>query len=51
MTPEQGRALDHQLTTPPSDCEEEGHDWHYLGHNPEGDAYYICRRCRQESES
>lgn len=50
MTPEQGRALDHQLTTPPSTCGGEGHDWHFLGTNAEGDAQYICRRCRQESE-
>lgn len=50
MTPEQGAALDRQLTTPPSDCEEEGHNWHYLGQTFYGQANYICRRCRQESE-
>lgn len=51
MTPEQGRALDHQRTTPPSDCADEGHDWHFAGYDAEGDPFYICRRCHQESEA
>lgn len=50
MTPEQGRALDHQLTTPPSTCDEDGHDWHRLGTDAEGTTYYICRRCRHEDD-
>lgn len=50
MTPEQGRALDHQLTTPPSTCEDDGHDWKYCGRDEEGNPYYKCRRCGQESE-
>lgn len=51
MTPEQGRALDRQLTTPPRDCDEEGHDWHFIGYEAgEARPYYRCRRCGQESE-
>ena len=50
MAPEQGRALDHHLTTPARTCEDDGHDWKYCGHDDEGHTYYKCRRCGQESE-
>lgn len=51
MNAEQREELDRQLTTPPHDCEEDGHDLQYLGSNSEGDSYYRCRRCGMEGES
>ena len=50
MNQREGRELDRHLTDPPPTCEEDGHSWRYLGQNSEGDTYYKCRRCGQESE-
>ena len=50
MNQQQGRALDHYLTMPPADCEEDGHDWHRLGQDEEGTTYYRCRRCGEECD-
>jgi len=47
---EQGKALDRKLTTPPWDCEEDGHVWQYLGTDPDGCSYFRCRRCGKETE-
>lgn len=51
MNQQQGRALDHYLTTPPADCKEDGHSWHRIGQDAEGTTYFKCRRCGQEDES
>lgn len=50
MNEQQRKALDWMLTTPPSDCEEDGHHWVFLGRDEEGFAYHKCSRCQRESE-
>lgn len=50
MNQQQKDALERRLTTPPSDCEEDGHLWQFLGRDEEGFAYHKCRRCGQESD-
>ncbi len=50
MKPEQREELDRQLTTPPHDCEDDGHSWRFLGRDSEGSPYYKCRKCGQESD-
>lgn len=49
MTREEGEALDHYLTTPPWDCEEDGHKWKYLGQDEYDTSYYKCVVCGEES--
>lgn len=50
MNQQEGRALDHYLTTPPSDCKEDGCDWKWIGQDEDGRNYYKCRRCGEECE-
>lgn len=49
MNSKQRQQLDHQLTTPPSDCDDDGHSWKRLGQDEDGCTYYKCRRCGRES--
>ena len=37
-------------TTPPHECEEDGHDWHVYGYDSDGYAYVKCRHCRKEDD-
>lgn len=37
-------------TPQPRTCEEDGHSWQYLGGDANGNTYYRCRCCGQESE-
>ena len=32
------------------DCEEEGHDWLFVGRAPDGTCFYRCRHCKIEGE-
>lgn len=45
MNQQEGQALDYHLTTPPRDCEDDGHDWRVSGQDEEGYAEYRCRVC------
>lgn len=51
MNREEREALDHYLTTPPWDCEEDGHKWVNLGCDSDGTCYYRCAVCGEEGES
>ena len=50
MNTKEGAAYDHWLTTPPSNCEDDGHDWVFLGRDSEGNSCYRCRRCGMEDD-
>ena len=31
-------------------CEDEGHDWRFIGQAEDGTTFYRCRRCGAECE-
>lgn len=51
LTTQERESFDSRLTTPPWDCEEDGHKWVTLGVDGEGTCYYRCAVCGEEGES
>ena len=48
MNQKERAELDHQLTTPPSTCEEDGHQWVVVGRSDDFTCFK-CKRCGAQS--